>query len=74
MSIDPIVRQIINRDCHVSCTEREVILHVISKLKGGMHYFRSLPDAHRRDLVRQCREHRKANFIDYYRVMKGGAS
>lgn len=71
MNVHPIVRQIIDRDCHVSWTEREVIRHVISRLKGGMKAFRKMPADHRQGLVNQCRHRRRENIEDYTRVMSG---
>ena len=50
----PIVRQIVDRDCHVSLTNEEVIDHVISKLRHGMETFRVMPQEERDRLVRDC--------------------
>lgn len=71
MRIHPIVRQIIDRDCHVSLTHREVIRHVISKLKGGYPTFRAMPKRDRRELVRQCIARQRENWRLYVDVMQG---
>ena len=52
--VHPIVRQIIDRDCHVALSNREVIGHVISRLRNGWLTFRSMPRDERRSLMRQC--------------------
>ena len=67
--IHPIVKQIIDRDCHVSTTGREVVRHVISKLREGYRTFRALPKAERRQLVSDCLQHHRANWQLYVDVM-----
>jgi hypothetical protein len=71
MSIHPIVRQIIDRDCHVSMTAREVIRHVISKLRDGYQTFRGMSKPDRRRLIDDCIKHHQANFDLYRAVMTG---
>ena len=70
-SIHPIVRQIIDRDCHVGISNRAVIRHVISKLRDGMQTFRSMPKRDRRDLMRQCIARHRQNWDLYVNVMGG---
>ena len=41
----PIVKQIIDRDCHVGISNRAVMRHVISRLKCGWATFRQMPKA-----------------------------
>ena len=38
--------------CHVSATNREVIRHVISKLKKGYQTWRTIPVARRKEMMR----------------------
>lgn len=73
-AIDPILRQIINRDCHVSMRNTEVIRHVISRLKNGYETFRSLPRGQRRELMRQCIHVHRQNRELYFDVMSGDVS
>lgn len=67
--IHPIVRQIIDRDCHVACSNREVIRHAISKLRDGWTSFRSMPREDRRLLMRQCIQQHRENRELYVAVM-----
>lgn len=69
--VHPIVRQIIDRDCHVSMTNREVMRHVISRLRNGYRTFREMPRAERRELLQQCRHQHRENFRLYVQVMSG---
>ena len=69
--VHPIVRQIIDRDCHVSMSNREVIRHVISRLRNGYRTFREMPKAERRELLEQCRHQHRENFRLYVQVMSG---
>lgn len=73
-SIHPIVRQIIDRDCHVGISNRAVIRHVISKLRDGMQTFRSMPKNDRRELMRQCIARHRQNWELYVNVMGGWSS
>lgn len=74
LSIHPIVRQIIDRDCHVSWSDRRVIQHVISKLRDGFATFRAMPRNDRRQLLRQCVERHRHNREEYAAVMGGWSS
>ena len=51
IDIHPIIRQIIDRDCHVSWSNRRVIRHVVSKLRDGQRTFRAMPREDRRTLL-----------------------
>jgi hypothetical protein len=68
----PIVRQIIDRDCHVSLSHRAVMRHVISKLRHGWATFRQMPKADRKELLRQCVQAHRNNRELYRIVMSGG--
>lgn len=70
-SVHPIIRQIIDRDCHVATPSREVVRHVISKLKDGYKSYRAMPKADRRLLIEQCVSHHRDNFTEYVEVMSG---
>lgn len=73
-TIHPIVRQIIDRDCHVSLSNRHVIRHVISKLRDGYVTFRSMPRSDRHEMMRQCIEVHRENVELYVAVMTGDFS
>jgi hypothetical protein len=70
-SIHPIVRQIIDRDCHVSESNKDVVRHVISKLRDGYQSLRKMPAHDRRMLVEQCVEQHRSNFKEFVAVMSG---
>lgn len=70
-SIHPIVRQIIDRDCHVGSSDREVIRHVISKLRGGFDAFRQMDEELRQSLIDQCIHQHSQNRQLYVEVMSG---
>ncbi|MEZ6131297.1 MAG: hypothetical protein R3C59_21690 [Planctomycetaceae bacterium] len=74
LTIHPIVRQIIDRDCHIGISNRAVIRHVISKLRSGMNTFRQMSKADRRDLMRQCIARHRENQELYVDVMGGWSS
>ena len=74
LSIHPIVRQIIDRDCHVGISNRAVIRHVISKLRDGMQTYWSMPRDDRRELLRQCIARHRQNREEYAAVMGGWSS
>ncbi|WP_146575289.1 hypothetical protein [Botrimarina hoheduenensis] len=65
----PIVRQIIDRDCHVAEPYLAVVRHVISKLKDGYQTFRELPKPERRRFIEQCLDVHRANRAEYEAVM-----
>ena len=71
ISVHPIVRQIIDRDCHVGCSHSEVIRHVVSKLKGGFESFRNMKLEDRELLIDQCMQQHSANRKLYVEVMSG---
>ena len=58
-NVHPIVRQIIDRDCHVSASNRAVMRHVISKLREGYRTFRQLPKAERRQLLQDTQPRKR---------------
>lgn len=74
MSIHPIVRQIIDRDCHVSMSGSDVVRHVLSKLRNGYATFRSLSKADRRQLIADCLQSHHNNWQLYATVMGGSTS
>ena len=69
--VHPIIRQIIDRDCHVGTSNRDVVGHVISKLRDGYRTFRELPLADRQQLIEQCIQHHASNLHEYLEVMTG---
>lgn len=71
MNVHPIVRQIIDRDCHVSMSNRAVIRHVVSKLKDGHKTFRAMPKVDRRRLMEGCISVHRQNWKLYAYVMHG---
>lgn len=64
-----IVKQIIDRDCHVGVSHRAVIRHVISKLRHGYQTFREISAEDRKELLRQCVERHRENREEYIAVM-----
>jgi hypothetical protein len=69
--IHPIIRQIIDRDCHVGECNRMVVRHVIAQLKDGNETFRRMPMAERRKFVEQCLAQHAANRRLFSEVMTG---
>lgn len=69
--IHPIIRQIIDRDCHVGATDREVVIHVIKKLRNGMDTFRAMKAKDQQSFVEQCLDQHRANQTLYREVMSG---
>lgn len=65
----PIVRQIIDRDCHVAESYLAVVRHVVAKLRDGYQTFRGLPKDERRRFIEQCLEVHHANRSEYEAVM-----
>lgn len=72
--IHPIIRQIIDRDCHVGEGDRTVVRHVISKLKHGYETLRQMSTRDRRLLIEQAICHHRANQRLYVEVMNGFSS
>ena len=52
----PIIRQIVNRDCHVGTPYRKVVRHVASRLNGGWKTFKGLNRNDRRVFICECCE------------------
>ncbi|MEQ1829924.1 MAG: hypothetical protein ABL921_28435, partial [Pirellula sp.] len=71
--VNPIVKQIIDRDCHVSTPCRDVVRHVISKLKSGYETYRSMSQADRDLLIEQVVRHHLGNLKEYIEVMSGSS-
>lgn len=71
LSVHPIIRQIIDRDCHVASSFREVVRYVISKLKGGFQTFRNMNQEDRQLFIDQCLQQHAANRQLYTEVMSG---
>jgi hypothetical protein len=69
--VHPIIRQIIDRDCHVGTPTHEVVRHVISKLRDGYASYRSMLPRERAMLVAQSAMHHRGNFKLYVEVMSG---
>jgi len=69
--VNPIIRQIIDRDCHVGESYFQVICHVVSKLKNKWNTFRDLSAKMRGEFVKDCIQAHKENRELYYKVMSG---
>jgi hypothetical protein len=69
LDVHPIVRQIVNRDCHVAWSNRQAIKHVASKLRHGLKTFRAMPREDRRRLMRECVQQHRENWELYVAVM-----
>jgi hypothetical protein len=70
-TIHPIIRQIVNRDCHVGWNNRQVIAHVISRLKRKYATFKAMPPADRKEMMRQCIAQHADNRTLYSNVVNG---
>lgn len=70
-TVHPIVKQIIDRDCHVATPAKDVVRHVISKLKHGYETYRAMPEEERSMLIEQCVRHHLQNWSMYVGVMSG---
>lgn len=70
-NIHPIIRQVIDRDCHVGESGSAVVRHVIGKLKHGYETFRALTERERRVLIEQCLTQHRDNLKLYQEVMNG---
>ena len=57
---------------HVSATNRQVIRHVISRLKNGYQKWRTIPVARRKQMMRSIIRTHQDNREIYNYVMKGG--
>lgn len=71
MAVHPIIRQIIDRDCHVGTPTHEVVRHVIGKLRHGYDTYRAMSPTDRSSLVAQAALHHRGNFKLYVEVMSG---
>ena len=71
MSGHPIIRQIVDRDCHVAMSAREVVRYVISRLRDGYKTFRAMPRSERHRLIEDCVRRHRENFQLYAEVMNG---
>lgn len=71
IDVHPIIAQIINRDCHVSMSNRAVIRYVISRLKHGYRTFMELAKSDRRSFMEQCVWQHSQNWQLYVDVMRG---
>ena len=69
--VHPIIRQIIDRDCHVAESNRNVVRHVVSKLRYGYESLRAMSKADRRKFIEQCVVHHRRNYKEYVEVMSG---
>lgn len=69
VEVHPIVKQIIDRDCHVGDSYPTVIRHVVSKLRDGWTTFRDMSRPDRRLLMQQCIQQHRANREVYRAVM-----
>ncbi len=74
IEIHPIIRQIIDRDCHVGTSNKDVVQHVISKLKHGLQTFRTMAESERQQLIEQCLAQHRGNLMLYLEVMVGPQS
>ncbi len=66
-----IVERIVDRDCHVSESNRAVIRHVASKIRGGVPGFLKLPRETRREVMQAAIARHALNGGLYDAVMRG---
>lgn len=71
LQVHPIIRQIIDRDCHVGERFQDVVRHVVSKLRNGYDTFRALSRVERREFIEQCIAQHRSNRKMYVEVMTG---
>lgn len=69
--VHPIIKQIIDRDCHVGESDRSVVLHVIGKLVKGVQTFQAMTDEDSQQFVEQCLIQHRRNQKLYQEVMSG---
>jgi hypothetical protein len=69
--INPIIRLIIDRDCHVGMPYRKVIKHVASRLKGKWPAFKALSREQRRVFITSCCAVHHENRALYRFVVRG---
>ena len=67
-----IIRMIIDRDCHVSLSNRQVIKHVISRLKKGYSTYKVLSRKDRRKLMLSCIQYHSDNKLLYFEITHHG--
>jgi hypothetical protein len=70
MNINPIIRQIVNRQ-HVGTSNRRVIRAVVNGLRRKARTFLAMPKADRRALMEQAIEAHRQNRAEYRWVMGG---
>lgn len=68
-----IVKQIVDRQ-HAATPWRQVLRVVISRLRGGKQYWRSLPRETRRQVVAEVYTRQRANWRLYVAVVSGDLS
>lgn len=66
-----IIRQIVARDCHVSMSNRQVIRHVISRLRGQERTFWAMSTNERKSFMQACINEHTENRQLYLDVMNG---
>lgn len=71
VQVDPIIKMIIDRDCHVNLSNKEVIKHVISKMYNGYNSFKEMEKEDRRKFMKMCIHHHKENIELFNFVMRG---
>lgn len=71
LSVHPIIKQVIDRDCHVGESNLCVVRHVISKLRNGYRTFKEMPKRDRKLFIQQCLHHHRENLKTYVEVMSG---
>ena len=69
--IHPIIRQIINRDCHALMSLTDVIRHVVPKLRGGYEQLRNGGLEYRELFIKQCVLQHRLNQRLYIEVISG---
>ena len=69
--VHPIIRQIINRDCHALMLLPDIIRHVASKLRGGYDQLRNGGLEYRELFIKQCVLQHLSNQRLYIEVLSG---
>ncbi len=66
---NPIIRQIIDRECHVGLSDRAVFRLMISRLVERYKTYRSMPKESRRKFLQECIDIHRYNRAEYQAVM-----
>jgi len=70
--MNPMIERIVNRDCCVSLSNRQVIYHVITKLRKKKRTYWAINKKDRKSFMRDCIKAHQENQKLYHQVMIEG--